>query len=79
MLISLNSNANWGWSLDQTALGVSGEYLTADGHVSNNLNGPYQMQLSASAPVPEPASLILIGSGLLGLAGFRKKLKKKID
>jgi len=41
---------------------------------TNNVVGSFG---SPTAPVPEPATMLLFGSGLVGLFAFRRKLKKK--
>jgi hypothetical protein len=47
-------------------------------HVQSFANGGSESFINDTpmAPVPEPATLILLGAGLVGLAGFGKKIKK---
>ena len=66
-----NSTAYWAWSLDQSAVGVAGEYYANSSGVNSNIGGPYQMQLSSNV-VPLPGTAWLLGSGFLGLAGWRR-------
>ena len=50
--------------------GYSGQFAQIELDITGNVVGGQQ------APVPEPATLLLIGSGLLGLAGMRRRFRK---
>jgi hypothetical protein len=55
------------WTIDR----VNG-YLTL---VAFDLSDTYPDPAPAPSPVPEPSSLLLLGSGWIGLWGFRKKFR----
>ncbi len=74
--------SGFGFKLDSTQAAALNLVLDSDdriglsSHLSGANGGPDDYFL-ATQPVPEPASLLLFGSGLLGLSGVvRRRLKK---
>ena len=68
-----------GWTqqlLNATSPATANKVRATFGGTSLNLTGKWDDADLSSSPIPEPTSMLLLGSGLVGLLGLRKRTVK---
>ena len=70
------NNFPWKLSTGEDAIEFAADGKWNDIPITSYSNGGYIVEYE-SAPVPEPTTILLLGTGLIGLVGFRRKKFKK--